>query len=371
MSGGIRWNFPTRDIKDLYAFRATVECATSRDSMCVPCAYKICAFDVAQDQEFVRKCPNQRPEMCPRERGNFDASDRVGLIDNIGYSSGMAVLSCGDGDFSFSLAIARMLFSEYEVRDPNVKNEVPILIASSYESEETLVRVYPGIGDTIKELKDLGANVLFEVDATKINKNMKHIFHGNENKLFDRIIWNFPCTAIGNGQDGQNQQMEENKELVRKFVRKASKLLTKDGEIHMCHKTKPPYNQWKIEEAALDGFADKNSLGNDFIFKGRVALDRSLFPPYKPRKALDKKSFSVHDAAIYVFGWKNEHTDIGTIPKQCYDDSDNTTHNTCVVEVTFHLIDRIRRLHENSSTKERYKRRNSFVIRKDPKRLAR
>lgn len=37
-------------------------------------------------------------------------------------------------------------------------------------------------------------------------------------------------------------------------------------------------------------------------YLGRIVLDRCLLPPYIPRKALDRKSFSVHDACTYIFG---------------------------------------------------------------------
>lgn len=42
-------------------------------------------------------------------------------------------------------------------------------------------------------------------------------------------------------------------------------------------------------------------------YGGRIVLDRSLFPPYSPRKALDKKSFPIHDACTYVFGYALGH----------------------------------------------------------------
>lgn len=374
MSTNTNHKFPIRDIQDLYAFRATVQCATqnTEESLCVPCAYKICAFDVAQDYEFVKMCPNQRPEMCPRERcGLID--DDVGSLDSIGYSSDMSVLCCGDGDFTFSLAIARKLFGSYDSKDSIRRNNIdpPKLIASSYESKETLLKVYPGINDTIRELIELGAQVLFQVDATKLKNHLKQNGIDVKCETFDRVIWNFPCTAIQGGQDGQNQQMEENKELVKKFVIGASKFLTTRGEIHMCHKTKPPYNQWKIEEVALEGFANKSkSRGNEsssnknITYKGRIVLDRSLFPPYKPRKALDKKSFSVHDAAIYVFGWNKASNALSTISEN----DDNDDHIGSVVKVVPRLIEQIRSLHEKKITKYKNKRTNSFASKGSSKR---
>lgn len=61
---------------------------------------------------------------------------------------------------------------------------------------------------------------------------------------------------------------------------------------------KPPFNQWRIENVALEGI----SQGDGLHYLGRIAFDRYLFPPYVPRKALDKKSFPSHDACTYVFG---------------------------------------------------------------------
>ena len=70
--------------------------------------------------------------------------------------------------------------------------------------------------------------------------------------------------------------MEQNKELVRKFVANALPYLDRDcGEIHMAHKTKPPYNQWGLEKVALEGII--GGLGEKFgelEYKGRVAFDR-------------------------------------------------------------------------------------------------
>jgi hypothetical protein len=75
----------------------------------------------------------------------------------------------------------------------------------------------------------------------------------------------------------------------------------------------PPFNQWQIQDVALSampsGGGDNNNTdsdddGNrrDVYYWGRVVLDRALFPPYVPRKALHFKSFPVHDACTYIFG---------------------------------------------------------------------
>lgn len=265
-----------RDCSSLYASPITVKCAQIHQ--CIPCAYKIGLFDVSLDSEFTKLVPNARPEQCPR-------SSTTDMIPNgtMGFQKGMAALTVGDGDFSYSLALARIL-------EP--KRSGSTVIATSYESKDTLQKTYPRFEEYSKELEALGARQYFNVDATKLFETLPMI----KGCKFDRICWNFPCTAIANGQDGQNDAMEKNKDLVRQFVKDAKDLLSDCGEIHMCHKTKPPYNQWGLEQVALE-WLPPNSL----VFAGKVVLDRSLIPPYRPLKALDRKSFPCHDACFYIF----------------------------------------------------------------------
>lgn len=193
------------------------------------------------------------------------------------------------------------------------KGKKTFLVATSYESESTLRKVYPDFDATLRELSDLGVHVAYTVDATRILETLKltgKAYKKNLKRRFHRICWNFPCTAIASGQDGQNKAMEENKDLVRNFVESSRSVLTDrgDGEIYVCHKTKPPYNQWNLEQVALekqklDAKTDDNSrISRPLLYySGRIVLDRFLIPPYTPRKALDKKSFPCHDACFYIF----------------------------------------------------------------------
>lgn len=270
-------SIPTRDCSDLHCQIETWTCACNG---CIPCAYKIGNFDVALDRAFSQLVPNQRPEQCPRIQNRPISAAPQGTL---GYQQGMNVMTIGDGDMSFSLALARLLYSSAEASTSR-------LVATSYESKESLLRVYPTVESTLKELDRLGAQVMFGVDAIQLPRALGQ---------FDRIIWNFPCTAISRGQDGQNDAMEDNKQLVRKFARNAKSFLRRNGEIHMAHKTKPPFNQWNIQDLVV---APENS---DYVYKQRVVLDRATLPPYTPRKALDRKSFPVHDACFYMFLYVN------------------------------------------------------------------
>ena len=276
-----------------------MDCA---QTSCVPCAYKVGAFDVALDTTFCAAVPNQRPEQCRRLGNRKPQQSTTSRSHTTTTTTALRILTVGDGDFSFSLAMARQGRC-YEV------------VATSYESKATLERVYDDdlFSSTVNGLEqDYNATVYYNVDATRLQETLPpSVLFGpatgaetsnRSKRYFDRIIWNFPCSAVSNGQDGQNEEMDRNKELVRSFVQSALPLLTPvTGQILMHHKTKPPFDQWKLPELVV---AKKDR--NNYVYLGRIVLDRALFPPYVPRKALDRKSFSCHDACTFVFGLRQE-----------------------------------------------------------------
>jgi len=360
-----RPTFPHRNLDRLYCPVSTYLCAigsanhqqeegqqSARISPCIPCAYKVSNFDIALDHEFTKLVPNQRPEQCSRSNttntnaspsNNNDANNNIASADGMmGYKRGMNVLTVGDGDFSFSLAAAKLVLSN---------DSSGMVVATSYEDFPTLQRVYPAFDDTLKALKNCSTkNIIgYKVDATQLHKTLPpNVIQSNIK--FHRICWNFPCTAIGRGQDGQNSAMEENKELVRKFMANALPFLDQEcGEIHMCHKTKPPYNQWSMETVAMEGVNKKKNSELEVEYKGRLSFDKCNLPPYTPRKALDKKSFPHHDACVYVFGFRRSISAKSTIPNK--DEAGDFVLNVTsldqsnVMPVTVKVIESIRTKH--------------------------
>jgi len=249
----------------------------------------------------------------------------------MGYRRGMSVLAVGDGDFSFSLAVSRLVIGSDSSSDKDQQGNV---VATSYEDEGTLKRVYPDFTDTVGSLESYGEGSMqfgYKVDATKLSETLPDEV-GKQKAKFHRICWNFPCTAIGNGQDGQNNEMEQNKDLVKKFIVSALPYLDEEcGEIHMAHKTRPPFNQWRLEEVALDGLEPVDG-DRQLEFKGRIAFDKCILPPYTPRKALNKKSFPCHDACVYVFGWKR-NKDAGDSSKEVSSETKNHVFPPTIPEV--------------------------------------
>jgi len=369
--------YPKRNLHKLYCQSITYQCSigslpppstdisnSTSTKPCVPCAYKICNFDIALDTEFTKITPNQRPEQCPRSSVQYDTTNmNNNNNDTMGYKRGMNVLTVGDGDFTFSLAVARLVLGNNSSKKKK-KKQKGMVIATSYEDHSTLCKVYPDFDNTLESLKSCsggrkeGENVIigYNVDATRLNDTLPKevVQHQSSNSRvkFDRICWNFPCTAITSGQDGQNDAMEENKELVRKFVANALPYLHNDGEIHMCHKTKPPYNHWGLEKVALEVTANGSDNGRQFEYKGRVVLDKCTLPPYTPRKALDKKSFPCHDACFYVFGWRRNEGDDATYQQNAtipdndkVDSAEEQPDLSSIIKVTEKVVETIRSTH--------------------------
>eukprot|EP00941_MAST-03F_sp_MAST-3F-sp1_P004968 g4968.t1 len=278
--------------------KETLECAWNG---CVPCCYKLVVTSRNREKEI----PNQRAEACLRERcfarAKSTTCGKGGIYASV-CSSGGSILTVGDGDFSYSLALARYIKA--------IGNRKSQLWVTSYETRETMLRVYPGVNKTMEELKELGAIVLYNVDATDLARTIQDAL-SKENSIvklprFERIIWNFPCLPVTGrpdnnaGLDGQVEELDANKILLKKFSSSASSLLIEkkngdpmEGEVHVTHKTKEPFSWWDIPEQIC-------STGELNLVQ-RIIFDRASYPPYRNRKALDKKSFPCHDAEVFVF----------------------------------------------------------------------
>lgn len=231
----------------LWVHPDTLACAYD----CLVCAYRVACFDVRLDSDFCRRHPNQRPELCRRTH-----------VPELWEFQNTHTLIVGDGDLSFSRSIASL--------------GGPVM-ATSYEPKDVVLDTYPLAKEHMAGLEAASnAKLQFQVDATKLPDYF-------EPDSFDRVVFNFPCTNELHGQDGQNQEMERNNQLIRDFLEAARRI--RIPQIMLLHKTKPPYDQWKIPPP-------------DY----RIVLDRNLFEFYIPRKARDRKSFPCHDAVWNVYG---------------------------------------------------------------------
>lgn len=257
----------------------TFDCAAR--GHCIPCFYKI--FPLHKSKSY----PNQRPEICPRSKNHQ-------FVPGL-YPTNKLILTIGDGDFSFSLSLSQGLRGE---RDDPIN-----LIATSYESADTILSVYPNAAENLRILRLRGVPVLHNVDAT----NLESVSYLNDHyqRLFDILVWNFPCKRAVYGADAQVDDIEENKQLLRGFFHSSKSFLkNNESEIHVTHKTLEPFCWWNIVEIAREC---------GFYCEGMVVFDRYLYPGYINRKALDKKSFPFNDARTYIFTQRNSHENIPSL----------------------------------------------------------
>lgn len=280
----------TRSTEKLFVHKDTLRCAEQH--RCRVCCYKIVLYGRPG------LLPNVRPELCPRmpkpskDGGDEDEKDEkspvpketdssvsIGLYD---AKQMKRILTVGDGNFSYSLA----LVNAFKSVASDTKERVE-LVATSHESRDTIVETYPDGERILSELAAMPSHVTVhhEIDATNAAQ-MQAL------GKFDRVVWNFPCVRAPRGEDGQNKEMETNKQLLADFFAHVGEMLTATGEVHVTHKTKPPFGQWGIES-----IAEKNTL----CHVRSVIFDRCLYPGYSNKKVLSKGSFPIWDSQTFVF----------------------------------------------------------------------
>ncbi|KAF7066047.1 hypothetical protein CFC21_072095 [Triticum aestivum] len=193
------------------------------------------------------------------------------------YSSGQSILIVGDGDFSFSLALAAAFGTGRNI------------VATSLDSYEALSRKYSKAQSNVMELKKRRTTVLHGVDAEtmKGHSNLKM-------RLFDRIVFNFPHAGF-HGKECEMHVVRLHRELVKGFFVNARELLQPDGEIHISHKTGYPYDGWSIVQ-----LASESSLAMIDI----VSFQKQDYPGYSPKRGNGSKSnntFPLGDCNTYKF----------------------------------------------------------------------
>ncbi|KAG8049864.1 hypothetical protein GUJ93_ZPchr0009g1311 [Zizania palustris] len=150
------------------------------------------------------------------------------------YSSVQSILTVGDGDFSFSRALATAFGSGDN------------LVATSLDTYEDLRIKYSKAESNITELKRMGATVLHGVNAKRMKDHTDL-----KARRFDRIVFNFPHAGFI-GKEDSVLVIYSHKELVRGFFSNARHLLRPCGEVHVSHKSGWPYDSWDIEQLATE-----------------------------------------------------------------------------------------------------------------------
>ncbi|XP_047178757.1 uncharacterized protein LOC124845661 [Vigna umbellata] len=163
-----------------------------------------------------------------------DEEDNVKWVTH--YSSHHQILLVGEGDFSFSLSLAKSFGSAANI------------VASSLNPYDNVTKMYKKAKSNLEELHKLGAFLLHGVDATKMK-----LHPDLKMRRFDRVIFNFPHAGF-HGREDSSSLIKMHKALVHGFFNNASCMLRANGEIHISHKTTEPFSYWDIENLAAQCF---------------------------------------------------------------------------------------------------------------------
>ena len=91
------------------------------------------------------------------------------------------ILLIGEGNFSFARSLACFPPPSLEFLPPSN------ITATAYDSEESCFEKYPDAEEIVSSLREKGVEVLFAVDATKLDKCVPL-----RGRKYDKIVWNFP-----------------------------------------------------------------------------------------------------------------------------------------------------------------------------------
>ncbi|KAI0726130.1 hypothetical protein C8Q72DRAFT_539267 [Fomitopsis betulina] len=192
----------------------------------------------------------------PRPTIPFDPTDRILLI--------------GEGNFSF----ARALF----FNPPSVLEFLPpgSVTATAYDSEDECYSKYPEAKEIVSALRQKGVQVLFDVDATKLENCV-----ALKGTTWDKVVWNFP--HAGKGITDQDRNILSNQMLILDFLRSAAPFLA-TGPVPVIMKPRkrkadPDEDEDHAPGDAEDSIAeepDVPTLGS----RGSILVTLRNVPPY-------------------------------------------------------------------------------------------
>ncbi|OBZ79178.1 25S rRNA (uridine-N(3))-methyltransferase [Grifola frondosa] len=180
------------------------------------------------------------------------------------------ILLIGEGNFSFARALV--------LRPPASLQYLPAenVTATAYDSEEECFSKYPDAREIVRELREKGAEIVFSVDATKLEKCA--ILKG---KKWDKIVWNFP--HAGKGITDQDRNILSNQLLLLGFLRSASNFLAAGPipSIMRPRKRKQDPDGDEDDVDASDAEAEPDSLHTSNVkARGTILVTLRNVPPY-------------------------------------------------------------------------------------------
>lgn len=196
------------------------------------------------------------------------------------------ILTIGDGDLSFSSAVAQY-------------HQPKCLVASVYDSLSEVERKY-GLRH-YNDLQKQQIQVVSELDITKPNS-----FAALDGRQFDLVIFQFPLHPGFDSKEEYHAKPEVvdnnllNRQLLRYFLLNSLEYLLDSRGAQLCYITSKdvkPYSDWNIENSLLD----HSKTQHTFKFVGQMSFDAILFSGYRVRNVNRDKY--VKSTAAKTFVW--------------------------------------------------------------------
>ncbi|CAK4076697.1 unnamed protein product [Aphanomyces euteiches] len=146
----------------------------------------------------------------------------VGNLTNLGLvgtTAKASVLIVGDGNFSYTCAFVRHIVAQ----DDTVLERIRI-VATSLDTYDELVSMYPGAAVHVQELEAHNVRVLHGINATKLEMHKDAL----QVERFDRIVFNFPHYAEGGNK---RNKINKHRQLISQFFQSATSVLAHDGQV--------------------------------------------------------------------------------------------------------------------------------------------
>eukprot|EP00668_Euglena_longa_P001616 GGOE01001908.1.p1 GENE.GGOE01001908.1~~GGOE01001908.1.p1 ORF type:complete len:449 (-),score=139.85 GGOE01001908.1:131-1477(-) len=186
------------------------------------------------------------------------------------FSQSDYVLTVGEGDFAFSVQLARI------VGGAN-------LLATTICSQVQTFQLYPQALAHAMQLDLCGAIVSYNVDATarKVDWDLQ----------FDKVVFNFPESILG-PQDVEGS-IPDNQFLLAAFFYESARMLMPNGQIYVSIKKGYPFDEWNLKEQA--------ERCPYIQLVEVVELPHAEYPVYQPLVTDLNESFPLADCELYVF----------------------------------------------------------------------
>lgn len=198
------------------------------------------------------------------------------------------VLTIGDGDLSFSAAIAS-------------HHQPAALTATVFDDKPTLLTKYTE--NAFQQLQNHQVDVLFEFDVTKPSS------WGELNKhSFDLVIFQFPLIPGFKSKQEYQEKCSEfntntlNRQLLRAFLLHSFEHFLDPNGKRLCYITSKdvkPYKEWNIENAL--------HINTSLFYLGWHDFDIEAFPGYKVRNVDRDKHVKDTRGITYVWSDKEDH----------------------------------------------------------------